>query len=34
MTEIENKALLHSIILLIEKTRERAIRSVDFLKFN
>ena len=32
MAEIENKALLHSIISLIEETRESAIRSVDFHK--
>lgn len=32
MVEIENKALLHSIISLIEETRESAIRSVDFHK--
>ena len=32
MAEIENKALLHSIISLIEETRENAIRSVDFHK--
>jgi hypothetical protein len=32
MVEIENKTLLHSIISLIEETRESAIRSVDFHK--
>lgn len=32
MAEIENKALLHSIISLIEETKESAIRSVDFHK--
>ena len=32
MAEIENIALLHSIISLIEETRENAIRSVDFHK--
>ena len=30
MQEIENKELLHKIISLIEETREKAIRSVDF----
>jgi predicted nuclease of restriction endonuclease-like (RecB) superfamily len=30
MLEIENKELLYKIISLIEETRERAIRSVDF----